>query len=142
VGEVEPWNSGDAVIPFTVTGASYSGISVSFSTDAGYSWTETRNFTLEAGSVVWDTNLELPHMTERQVAVKLTPYTPSGNGECGISGIFRVGQQHTPRPSISARPCSWKRASSVLHTRWTNRRATRSTFTHNTPPTAGTTGSQ
>ena len=96
VGEVEPWNSGDAVIPFTVTGASYSGISVSFSTDAGYSWTETRNFTLEAGRVVWDTNLDLPHMTERQVAVKLTPYTPAGNGECGISGIFRVDNNIPP----------------------------------------------
>lgn len=101
VGDVEPWNSGEVIVPFTVTVAPYIGLTLSFSVDAGYSWTDTRNFTIGSGHIAWDTHRDLPHRIERQVTVRVTPYSDTGNGECGVSRIFRVDNNIPPTIYIS-----------------------------------------
>ncbi len=96
VGEVESRNTGDVVIPFSVSGSPYSDITLYYSLDAGYSWLDTRSFTRNQSSIVWHTDADLPHGNERQVVVRVTPVFQGGLGECGISGIFQVDNNIPP----------------------------------------------
>ena len=96
VGELSPRYTGDVEIPFTVSGSGYTGISLYYSINAGYTWTETRSFTRLPDRVVWHTGEDLAHRTERQVSVKITPYYPGGPGECGVSRIIHVDNNTPP----------------------------------------------
>jgi hypothetical protein len=96
VGSIDSRQSGDVVVPYSVRGASQTGISLFYSVDAGYSWVPTESFTRGQGSLVWHTGEDLPHRTERQVAVKVTPMLSSCPGECGVSGIFQVDNNVPP----------------------------------------------
>lgn len=96
VGSIESRQSGDVTVPYSVQGAGQTGVSLFYSVDAGYSWTRTENFTRGQGSLIWHTEADLPHRTERQVAVKVTPMLSSSPGECGTSGIFQVDNNVPP----------------------------------------------
>ncbi len=96
VGSIEPRQSGDVTIPYSVRGAAHTGVSLFYSVDAGYSWTPTGNYTQGRNTLIWHTEADLPHRIERQVAVKVTPALSSRSGECGVSGIFQVDNNVAP----------------------------------------------
>ncbi len=88
--------SGPISISYTVNIPEWTGISVSYSTDAGYSWTETRNFTERFGSITWNSEQDLPSRDERRCLIRITPYCDFGPGESGISGILHIDNNRPP----------------------------------------------
>lgn len=106
VGEMDSRLSGDVEVPYTVRGSTpHTGIALFYSTNAGFSWRETRNFTHRPGSVIWHSDADLPHAMERQVAVKVTPHHAGGPGECGISRIFQVDNNVPPSLFLHSPQC-------------------------------------
>lgn len=96
VGDIPARVSGDVVIPYSITPSTVSSVSLFYSLDAGYSWVETLNFTRNQGVLVWHTDQDLPHASERRVAVRVAPFFQGGSGECSISRIFHVDNNIAP----------------------------------------------
>ncbi len=88
--------SGDVEISYAISGAGTTGISVSFSTDAGYSWARTTNIADRGGTVVWRSREDLGSADETDVLVRITPNCLSGPGIAGVSTIFHLDNNRPP----------------------------------------------
>jgi len=87
---------GPVSISYTVSCPEWTGISVSYSTDAGYTWKETRNYTEHAGSITWNSHMDLPDEDQRRCLLRITPYSNYGPGESGISGLLHIDNNNPP----------------------------------------------
>ena len=99
VAEVEQLTgefSGSLSIKYSISCSEWTGISVSYSTDAGYSWTETRNYTERPGTVTWDSDQDLPSEDQRRCLIRITPYSTFGPGESGTSGLLHIDNNRPP----------------------------------------------
>jgi len=83
-------------LDYSVTCADYTGISVSYSTDAGFTWTETRNYSERPGQITWNSHLDLPSADERRCLIRITPYSSFGPGESGTSGLLHIDNNRPP----------------------------------------------
>ncbi|MCK5131235.1 MAG: WD40 repeat domain-containing protein [Candidatus Sabulitectum sp.] len=88
--------SGSFSISYSVSCSEWTGISVSYSTDAGYSWKETRNFIERPGAITWNSDQDLPFEDQRRCLVRITPYSNFGPGESGTSGLLHIDNNRPP----------------------------------------------
>lgn len=100
-GEITAEFSGGVTLPFNVTGSNVTGISLAYSTTAGYSWNETNSFRDNGSSVIWFSDEDLPGQDIRECVLKITPYCPDGPGVSGISNIFHVDNNIPPTLYLS-----------------------------------------
>jgi hypothetical protein len=99
VAEVEQLTgefSGAVSLSFSVTSSDWTGISVSYSTDAGYTWVETRNYTERPGAITWNSDLDLPFKDYTSCLVRITPFSTFGPGESGVSGLLHIDNNRPP----------------------------------------------
>lgn len=99
VAEVEQLSgefSGSISLGYSVSCVEYTGISVSYSTDAGFTWRDTRNYAERPGEITWNSHLDLPSADERRCLVKITPYSNFGPGESGTSGLLHIDNNRPP----------------------------------------------
>jgi len=99
VAEVEQLSgefSGAVSLSYSVTCAEWTGISVSYSTDAGFTWNETRNYSERTGAITWNSDLDLPFEDNRGCLVRITPYSTFGPGESGTSGLLHIDNNRPP----------------------------------------------
>lgn len=89
--------SGDINVSFCASGGLLTGLEVAFSTDAGFSWTITRNYSETSGGLVWRSRDDLGSADEPDVRLRITPRCASGPGIAGVSSIFRVDNNTPPR---------------------------------------------
>ncbi len=100
VAEVEQLTgefSGSVSLSYSVSCAEWTGISVSYSTDAGYSWEETRNYTERPGAITWNSDQDLPSEDQRRCLIRITPYSDFGPGESGTSGLLHIDNNRPPQ---------------------------------------------
>lgn len=105
VAEVEQLSgefSGSVSLSYSVSTQDFTGISVSYSTDAGYTWVETRNFDERPGQITWHSHLDLPSLDERRCVVRITPYSHFGPGESGTSGLLHIDNNRPPEIFMEA----------------------------------------
>ncbi len=88
--------SGPVAISYSISSQDWTGISVSYSTDAGYSWNETRNYNEIPGAITWNSDEDLPYSDHRRCLVRITPYSNFGPGESGISGLLHIDNNRPP----------------------------------------------
>lgn len=93
--------SGGVQLSYDISGPNVTGISLAYSTDAGYSWEETDSFRDENGSIIWFSDEDLPGSDIRECALKVTPYCPDGPGVSGISNIFHLDNNLPPTLFLS-----------------------------------------
>ncbi|MCK5116945.1 MAG: hypothetical protein KAR44_10120 [Candidatus Aegiribacteria sp.] len=83
-------------LPYEIRGGNVTGISVAYSTNAGYSWIETSSFRDNGGSIIWFSDEDLPGQDIEQCALKVTPYCPDGPGVSGLSNVFHTDNNIPP----------------------------------------------
>jgi len=88
--------SGPVTISYSISCSSSTGFSVSYSTDAGYTWHATVNYSESPGQIIWDSAKDLPSKDERRCLVRITPYSSSGPGESGTSGLLHIDNNQPP----------------------------------------------
>lgn len=99
VAEVEQLSgefSGPVTLSYSVSCADFTGTMVSYSTDAGYSWIETRNYTEVPGRIIWNSQEDLPFMDERSCLIRITPFSNRGPGESGTSDLIHIDNNNPP----------------------------------------------
>jgi hypothetical protein len=99
VAEVEQLSgefSGSVSISYSVSVSNYTGISVNYSTDAGYSWSETRNYAERTGAITWHSDRDLPFLDRGRCLLRITPYSEFGPGESGTSGLLHIDNNRPP----------------------------------------------
>ncbi len=88
--------SGPVSVAYSITCSEWTGISVSYSTDAGYTWNETRNYTERPGTITWNSDQDLPSEDQRRCLIRITPYSTFGPGESGTSGLLHIDNNRPP----------------------------------------------
>ena len=83
-------------ISYTITNPDWTGISVSYSTDAGYTWVETGNYDERVGAITWHSELDLPFEDQGRCLLRITPYTEFGPGESGTTGLLHIDNNRPP----------------------------------------------
>ncbi|MFO8183828.1 MAG: hypothetical protein R6U39_06600 [Candidatus Aegiribacteria sp.] len=101
VGRIASGASEGVEVTYEVTGRNVTGISLAYSTDAGYSWEETASFRDDGGRIIWFSDEDLPGADIRECALKITPYCPDGPGVSGISNIFHLDNNRPPTLFLS-----------------------------------------
>ncbi|OPL19470.1 MAG: hypothetical protein AVO35_10660 [Candidatus Aegiribacteria sp. MLS_C] len=101
-GTVASEASGTVVLPYTVEGTAPQRLTLAYSTNAGYSWTETTSFGTTAENVEWYSEADLPGHDERECALKVTPWCAAGPGTSGLSNVFHLDNNSPPTLSISS----------------------------------------
>lgn len=96
VDQVSGEFSGPVSFSYSVSCTEFTGISVSYSTDAGYTWHETRNYSERPGQITWNSQMDLPSVDERRCLVRITPYSGRGPGESGTSGLLHIDNNAPP----------------------------------------------
>ncbi|MCK4806533.1 MAG: hypothetical protein KAT09_02750 [Candidatus Aegiribacteria sp.] len=84
------------ILPYEVSGSNVTGITLAYSTNAGYSWHETNSFRDNGSNIIWFSDEDLPGQDIGQCALKVTPYCPDGPGVSGLSNIFHVDNNIPP----------------------------------------------
>jgi len=101
-GEITSESSGSITLPYNATGGDVSGISLAYSTNAGYSWTESGNFRDYGNSLTWFSDEDLPSQDFRECVLKVTPNCQAGPGVSGLSNIFHVDNNIPPALYLSS----------------------------------------
>jgi hypothetical protein len=99
--EIMSESSAGVTLPYNVIGSNVIGVSLAYSTTAGYSWNETSSFRDNGNSVLWFSDEDLPGQDIRECVLKITPYCPSGPGVSGLSNIFHVDNNIPPKLYLS-----------------------------------------
>lgn len=94
--EVTGEQSGPVRIGFRIEGGSYEDVAVAYSTNAGYSWSTTSNYTLSGDTLIWFTQRDLPSADLPECKVRITPKSSSEPGIAGMTNIFRVDNNVPP----------------------------------------------
>ncbi|PIE51180.1 hypothetical protein CSA37_13000 [Candidatus Fermentibacteria bacterium] len=93
---------GSVTLGYSLTDHTLSDLTVSYSTDAGYSWIPTENYTLTPNSLTWRSEEDLPYADIGTCMLKITPFTGSQTGESGTSGLFHIDNNQPPVMMISS----------------------------------------
>jgi hypothetical protein len=93
--------SGEVVLPYGVEGGRVTSVSLAYSVNAGYSWTETTDFADNGNSISWFSESDLAGRDIGECALKITPYCPSGPGISGISNVFHLDNNTPPSLFLS-----------------------------------------
>lgn len=101
IGQMTGEYTGTVEIPYAICGGEYTGISVAFSTNAGFEWIDTGNYRDLGTRIEWSTEEDLNSADEVQCMVKITPYCELGSGESGMSAIFHVDNNIPPTLYLS-----------------------------------------
>lgn len=96
VGEIFGEKSGDVTLDYDLIKGSYININVAFSTDAGYTWSNTENYIDLGNSILWHTNIDLPSLDVSECRLRITPLCSMGTGIAGTSTIFHVDNNLPP----------------------------------------------
>lgn len=96
VGIVSGEYSGDVFIPYSMSGANTIGLTVAFSTDAGYSWSRTSNYSEGSGSITWHAAEDMGNLDSQNCLVRITPFGASGPGVAGVTNVFHVDNNTPP----------------------------------------------
>ena len=96
MGDIAGEFSGTVTIPYSVTGGETTGMTVAYSTDAGFEWTETTNYRDTGGSIEWFTDRDLSHADDTQCRIRITPRCEQGTGQGGMSPVFHVDNNSPP----------------------------------------------
>lgn len=99
-GTVASEASGSVLLPYSVDGAPPLRVTLAYSTNAGYSWSETSSFSSTGNGVEWHSERDLPGRDEPECALKVTPWCASGPGISGLSNIFHLDNNSPPTLSI------------------------------------------
>lgn len=100
-GEITSESSGGVTLPYSVRGSNITGISLAYSTTAGYSWNETSSFRDNGSSIIWFSDEDLPGQDIRECVLKITPYCSYGPGISGLSNIFHADNNIPPTLYLS-----------------------------------------
>ncbi len=95
-GNVTSEASGGVILSYELSGRNVTGISLAYSTNAGYSWIETNSFRDNGSNIIWFSDEDLPGQDLEQCALKVTPYCPDGPGVSGLSNVFHVDNNIPP----------------------------------------------
>ncbi len=101
-GSITSEVSGSVVIPYTIEGGRETAVSLSYSLNAGYSWTGTSSFMDDGGSITWMSDIDLPGRDVVDCALKITPFCPAGPGISGISNVFHLDNNTPPSLFLSS----------------------------------------
>ncbi len=96
VGTITSETSSGVNLSYEVIGSNVSGISLAYSTNAGYSWHETSSFRDNGSNIIWFSDEDLPGQDIGQCVLKITPHCPDGPGISGLSNIFHVDNNIPP----------------------------------------------
>jgi hypothetical protein len=96
IGIVSGEYSGDVFIPYSMSGATTTGLSVAYSTDAGYSWSRTSNYSAGGGSITWHAAEDMGYLDSQNCLVRITPFGASGPGIAGVTNAFHVDNNAPP----------------------------------------------
>jgi hypothetical protein len=96
VGQISGEHAGTVTIPYCISDGESMGMTVAYSTSAGFGWTETRNYRNTEGAIEWFTDMDLPSGDETQCRIKITPWCAEGPGESGMSTVFHVDNNISP----------------------------------------------
>lgn len=88
--------SGDIEIGYRISGGSASGVSLAYSTDAGYSWSTASSYEDAGGRLVWRSRDDIGSADETNCLLRITPLGESGAGIAGISTMFHVDNNEPP----------------------------------------------
>lgn len=94
--------TGDVNVQFCSSGGLLTGLDVSWSTDAGLSWTQTRSFSETGSGIVWRSRDDLGSVEARDVRLRITPRCASGPGIAGVSSIIRIDNNSPPGLYLTA----------------------------------------
>ncbi len=100
-GNIASESSGGVLLQYEVTGGNVTGVTLAYSTNAGYSWIETSSFRDNGNSIIWFSDEDLPGQDFRECVLKVTPYCPFGPGISGLSNIFQVDNNIPPTLYLS-----------------------------------------
>jgi hypothetical protein len=95
-GELTGEFSGDFTIPYQINEGDYTGISLAYSINAGFTWQESYSFTDNGSELFWQSRRDLPGLDVYECALKLTPLCSDGSGVSGISNIFHIDNNEPP----------------------------------------------
>ncbi len=96
IGQISGEHSGTVTIPYCISEGESKGMTVFYSTSAGFGWIETRNYRDTGNTIEWFTDLDLPSRDETQCRIKITPWCAHGPGESGMSTVFHVDNNIPP----------------------------------------------
>jgi len=96
VGEVTGEQSGVVEVPYSIERGTETGISVAYSTDAGYSWNPTSSYSSGYSKVRWRSEEDLPDGDYPECMIRITPFSPHGPGVAGTTPVFRLDNNSPP----------------------------------------------
>lgn len=88
--------TGDVEVGYRIIGGAASGVSLAYSTDAGYSWKQASNFEDLGGRLIWRSRDDIGSADETDCLLRVTPLCESGAGIAGISTIFHMDNNEPP----------------------------------------------
>ncbi|NLP05659.1 hypothetical protein GX411_06890 [Candidatus Fermentibacteria bacterium] len=88
--------TGDVEVGYRIVGGTASGVSLAYSTDAGYSWKSASSFEDLGGRLIWHSREDIGSSDETDCLLRVTPLGGSGAGIAGISTIFHVDNNEPP----------------------------------------------
>lgn len=93
--------TGDIDLQIESSGGLILDFVLSWSTDAGFSWTSTSSYTQIPGGLRWRSRDDLPAADEVNAMLRVTPRCSSGPGIAGVSQIFHLDNNSPPVLHIS-----------------------------------------
>jgi hypothetical protein len=96
VGDVTGEQSGPVEVGYEVERADATGISVAYSTNAGYAWTPTSSWRRTATGILWSSEEDLPDGDYPECMLRVTPFSRRGPGVAGTTPVFRLDNNRPP----------------------------------------------
>jgi len=96
VAAISGEHSGVVEVPYEIRGGTSTGVSVAYSTDAGYSWTQTTSYDRTGSGIAWRSVDDLPSGDHSECVVRITPFSPMGPGIAGMTPVFRLDNNQAP----------------------------------------------
>jgi len=95
-GELTGELTGLVTLSYEVLGGNATGLTLAYSTDAGFTWNESYNFTDSGSSVIWQSTRDLPGIDSYDTMLKITPTYADGPGVSGLSNVFHLDNNTAP----------------------------------------------
>ena len=102
VGDITAESTGDITLPYEIFGGSATDITMAYSTDAGFTWIESYNYTSSASDITWFSERDVPGIDSYDMMLKVTPKYSAGTGVSGLSNIFHLDNNEPPAVYMSA----------------------------------------
>ncbi len=96
VGDVIGEQTGPVEVEYEVERADVTGVSVAYSTDAGYRWTPTSAWRQTGTGILWRSEEDLPDGDYPECMLRITPFSRRGPGVAGTTPVFRLDNNRPP----------------------------------------------